>query len=193
MRLEEYDKRELWKSKLSLQGKNQLDRRSTTRNLQYINTFESWTNVSSSWLQTNTRKIHERDKQTRLLEYSVDPCDRVLKIGHSYNIQCISMSYRCKFEHSHNHTNVDPCWYFIQYTPSQPGEKAMSVFNKYPGSLYRLPQSMILSMWLQWSEVKHGRNQLITDQWCKSLTSVREITIDVNDSQGTLVQSTECE
>ena len=25
------------------------------------------------------------------------------------------------------------------------------------------------------------------------LTSVREITIDVNDSQGTLVQSTECE
>ena len=50
---------------------------------------------------------------------------------------------------------------------------------------------MILSMWLQWSEVKHGRNLLITSQWCEPLTSEREITIDLNDFQGTLVQSTE--
>ena len=65
--------------------------------------------------------------------------------------------------------------------------------NKYPGSSSHLPQSTILSMWLQWSEVKHGRNHLIADQWCEPLTSAREITIDVNDSQGTLVQSTENE
>ena len=40
--------------------------------------------MSSPWLQTNTRKIHGRDKQTWLLEYNVDPCDRGLKLGHSY-------------------------------------------------------------------------------------------------------------
>ena len=43
------------------------------------------------------------------------------------------------------------------------------------------------------SDVEHGRNHLITGQWGKPLTSAREITIDVNDSQGTLVQSNECE
>jgi hypothetical protein len=42
-------------------------------------------------------------------------------------------------------------------------------------------------------DVEHGRNHLITGQWCEPLTSAREITIDVNDSQGTLVHSTECE
>ena len=34
---------------------------------------------------------------------------------------------------------------------------------------------------------------LIVNQWWEPLTSVREITIDVDDSQGTLVQYTECE
>ena len=42
-------------------------------------------------------------------------------------------------------------------------------------------------------EVEHGRNHLITGHQCIPLTSVREITINVNDSQGTLVQSNECE
>ena len=69
----------------------------------------------------------------------------------------------------------------------------MSTFNRYPSSLSRLPQSTILFMWLQWYEVEHGRNHLITSQWCELLTSAREITINVNDSQGTLVQSTKCE
>ena len=42
-------------------------------------------------------------------------------------------------------------------------------------------------------DVEHGINHLITGQWCEPLTSVREITINVNDSQGTLVHSSECE
>ena len=42
-------------------------------------------------------------------------------------------------------------------------------------------------------DVEHGRNHLITVQWCEPLTSAREITINVNDSQGTLVHSSECE
>ena len=41
-------------------------------------------------------------------------------------------------------------------------------------------------MWLQWYEVEHGRNHLITGQLCEPLTSAREITINVNDSQDTL-------
>jgi hypothetical protein len=36
-------------------------------------------------------------------------------------------------------------------------------------------------------------NHLITGQWCEPLTSAREITINVNNSQGTLVHSNECE
>ena len=48
-------------------------------------------------------------------------------------------------------------------------------------------------MSLQCCEVEHGRNQLIIGQLCEPLTSAREITIDVNDCQGTLVQSTERE
>ena len=71
--------------------------------------------------------------------------------------------------------------------------KVMNTFNKYPGSSSRLPQSTTLSMWLQCSDVEHGRNHLITGQWCEPSTSAREITIDVNDSKGTLVQSLECE
>ena len=35
-------------------------------------------------MQTNTRKIHETNKQAWLLEYNVDPCDIGLKIGHRY-------------------------------------------------------------------------------------------------------------
>ena len=42
-------------------------------------------------------------------------------------------------------------------------------------------------------DVEHGRNHLITGQWCEPLTSAREIAINVNDSQGTLVHSSECE
>jgi hypothetical protein len=42
-------------------------------------------------------------------------------------------------------------------------------------------------------DVEHGINHLITDQWSEPLTSAKEITINVNDSQGTLVHSIECE
>ena len=80
----------------------------------------------------------------------------------------------------------------IQNIPSQPGE-SNECFTKYPGSSSCLPQSMNLTMLLQYSEVEHGRNHLITGQLCEPLTSTREFTINVNDSQGTLVQSTKCE
>jgi hypothetical protein len=42
-------------------------------------------------------------------------------------------------------------------------------------------------------DVEHGREHLIIDHLGKPLTSAMEITSDVNDSQGTLVQSNECE
>ena len=93
MRIEGYNRWEIWKRNLSLGGNKLLDRRSSTKHLQYINTFDSWGNVSSSWLQTNTRQIHERDKQTWLLEYSVDPCDRGLKLGHRYLIYNVDLCH----------------------------------------------------------------------------------------------------
>ena len=46
-------------------------------------------------------------------------CDGVLYIYHG-----------SKFEHRHDHTNVDPCW--IYKTPLQPGEKEMSAFKQIP-------------------------------------------------------------
>ena len=57
---------------------------SSSRHLQYINIFELQTKVTNSWLQTNTRQIHGRNKQAWLLEYSIDPCDRGLKLRHRY-------------------------------------------------------------------------------------------------------------
>ena len=44
-------------------------------------------------MQTNTRKIHERNKQAWLLEYSVDPCDRGLKLGHSYQTYNVELCH----------------------------------------------------------------------------------------------------
>ena len=35
-------------------------------------------------MQTNTRNIHERNEQSWLLEYNVDPFDRGIKLGHIY-------------------------------------------------------------------------------------------------------------
>ena len=37
----------------------------------------------------------------------------------------------------------------------------------------------------EWVDVEHGRNHLITGQWCKPLTSVGETTRNVNGSQST--------
>ena len=45
----------------------------------------------------------------------------------------------------------------------------------------------------RWFDVEHGKNHLITENWGKLLTSVMEITNDVNDSEGTLVHSNDCE
>ena len=106
-------------------------------------------------------------------------------------IQCRSMSYIQKYEHNHDHTNVDPCCESCKDSITTWGKQW--ALNRYPGSSSHLPQSMILSMWLQCFDVEHDRNHLITGQWWEPLTSAREITIDVDDSQGTLVQYHECE
>jgi hypothetical protein len=56
-----------------------------------------------------------------------------------------------------------------------------------------------ISMWYKSKDVnicfdvEHGRNHLITDHCGRPLTGVREITNDVNESQGTLVNSNKCE
>ena len=170
MRLEGYDRQELWNSKLSLRGKNQLDWRSRTRHLQYINTFDSWANMSSSWLQTNTRQIHERDEKSWQLEYNVDPCDRGLKIGHSYQIYNV---YLCHTDANLSIATTVQMWihagnsYNILHRNL--GRKLWVLSNIYPGSWSPLPQSTIISMWLQWFEVEHRINHLITGQWWKSL------------------------
>ena len=45
----------------------------------------------------------------------------------------------------------------------------------------------------EYIDLKHGRNHFNTSHWGILLTSAREITSDKNDSQGTLVDSNECQ
>ena len=45
-------------------------------------------------MRTNTRKIYERNKQAWLLEYSVDPCDRGLKLGHGYQTYKVDLCHK---------------------------------------------------------------------------------------------------
>ena len=103
-------------------------------------------NVCSSWLQTNTRKIHERDKKPWLLEYNVDPCDRGLKLGHSYHIYNV---YLCRTYANLSIDTTIQMWihagtsYNILHRNL--GSKLWAL-NKYLGSSSRLPQSTILSM-----------------------------------------------
>ena len=140
MRLEGYDRKDILKSELSLWGKNQLDQRSSTRHLQYINNFESWENMSSSWLHTNTRQIHERDYQTWVLEYSIDPCDRGLKPGHSYQIYNVDL---CRIDTNLSIAIAKQMWihagnsYNILHRNL--GRKLWVLFNRHPGSSSRLP------------------------------------------------------
>lgn len=44
-------------------------------------------------------------------------------------------------------------------------------------------------MWICYLRLNMGRHHLITNQWCKLLTDVREITNNDNDPQGTVVHS----
>ena len=46
---------------------------------------------------------------------------------HKYNVDLCQNEH--KFEHSNDHTYVDPCQDFIQYTPSQPREKKYECFQ----------------------------------------------------------------
>ena len=63
-----------------------------------------------TWLPTNTMQIHVRFKihgyrNTRQIHARETQIQTQLP-----DIQCRSMSYRCKFEHIHEHTNVYPCY-----------------------------------------------------------------------------------
>ena len=102
------------------------------------------------------------------------------------------MSNEHKFEHNHEYTNVDPCWYLIQYTPLQPREKSMSdltdtqglrlIFHKvlfYPCDYNDMRSNMVETTWLPANDVNRSQ--------------VRGRSPLVLDSQGTLVQSIERE
>ena len=121
-------------------------------------------------------------------------CDRGLKLRHIYQTYNV---YLCHIDANLSISTTIQMWihagtsYNILHRNL--GRKLWLISNRYPGSSSRLPQSTILSIWLQWSEVEHGRNHLITGQLCEPLTSVREIIINVNDSQGTPIHSYECE
>ena len=71
----------------------------------------------------------------------------------------------------------------------------MSKERKFFNDVYRYEgTALFLRLTLgRWVEVEHGRNHLITGQWCEPLTSVMEITNDNNDSQGIIVHYDEWE
>ena len=192
MRLEGYYRWELCKNKLSLRGKKSLDRRSSS-NWIFCNTSTLW--LISKWLL-----IMAVD------QYKTDPCEGWTIMA--TRIQHRSMRRRLKFGHSYQTYNVD---LFLmdanmsKTTDIQCGSMQWLVQN-IPLQLERrqnaqwTPRVFILFLRKYDSihvnrciEVEHGRNLLITSQWCEPLTCAREITIIVNDSQGTLVHSTECE
>ena len=89
------------------------------------------------------REINKRGYQNTMQIHVIEDSN----LGHSYQKYTVDLCQIIfKFEYIHDHKNVDPCQDFIQYTPSQPGEKSMSSFNRYPRSSSCLPQSTILSM-----------------------------------------------
>ena len=64
-------------------------------------------------MQTNTRQIHGRNKQAWLLEYSVDPCDRGLKLGHSYQTYNVDL---CHKDANSSIATTIQMWIHVRYT-----------------------------------------------------------------------------
>ena len=64
-------------------------------------------------MQTNTRKIHGRNKQAWILEYNVDPCDRGLKIGHSYQTYNVDL---CHTDSNLSIATTIQMWIHARYT-----------------------------------------------------------------------------
>ena len=149
MRLEGYDKQELWKSKLSLRGKKSIDRRSSsTKLLQYINTFlliYKWFLIMDvdqykadpwgKWINMATI-IQHRSMQTRF------------KLGHSYKTYNVDI---CQMDANLSTTTTVQMWIhariYKKYSIATWGKQW--ALGKYPSSSSCLPQSTILSMWLQ--------------------------------------------
>ena len=113
--------------------------------MQYI-TLWNMSQMTQKWLYTNTIQIHVRYKQSWLLRYNINPWGRI-KFGHSYQTYNVDLrhtdtymsiaTYIQLWIHAMDHTN----------TLSQPGGKKW-MLNRHPGSSFRLPQSTILSMWI---------------------------------------------
>ena len=191
MRLEGKDRKVHCKNKLSLWG-NSPKIRTHQWPSSSCSTFTLWY-ISiwfTTWLSVDTMQIHARYKQSWLLRYNADPWGR-LKFGHSYQTYNIylyhtdaNMSTTMNIQmwiHAMNHIN----------TPSQPGEinECLTDTKIFVSSSTKYNYINVITC----IDVEHGRNHLIIGQWWKLLIIAREITIDVNDSQGTLVRSTECE
>ena len=64
-------------------------------------------------MQTNTRQIHEWNKEAWLLEYSVDPCDRGLKLGHSYQTYNVDL---CHTDANLSIATTIQMWIHARYT-----------------------------------------------------------------------------
>ena len=81
-------------------------------------------------MRTNTRQIHERDKQAWVLEYIVDPCDKGLKLGHSYQ------TYNVDLRHTDANLSIATTiqmWIHARYTKFYPTwEKINECFKKLP-------------------------------------------------------------
>ena len=72
-------------------------------------------------MKTNTKNIHERNIQPCLLEYNVDPCDRGLKLGHSYQTYNVDL---CHTDTNLSIATTIQMWIHARHTktPSQPRE-----------------------------------------------------------------------
>ena len=64
-------------------------------------------------MQTNIGQIHERNKQAWLLEYSIDPCDRGLKLGHSYQAYNVDL---CHTDANLSIATTIQIWIHARYT-----------------------------------------------------------------------------
>ena len=92
------------------------------------------------------------------------------------------MSYIGKSEHIHEHTNADPCNDSYKILHRNLGKEMNA--QKTPGVFIMFSTKYDSIHANKCFEVEHGRNHLITCQWWKPLTSARDTTINVKDSQG---------
>ena len=64
-------------------------------------------------MQINTRQIHGGNKQAWLLEYNIDPYDRGLKLGHSYQTYNVDL---CHIDANLSIATTIQMWIHARYT-----------------------------------------------------------------------------